>query len=99
MFRPILPFFTIFYESVTVGPTDTASYRDARTHLTRPDTRPSVACGWAGAVMPKNRRKSDFLRKRDGPTDRRTDGPTDQRTDGPTDRRTDTPSYRDARRI
>ena len=34
--------------------------------------------------MPKNRRKSDFLRKRDGPTDRRTNGPTDRRTDGRT---------------
>ena len=52
---------------------------------TRPDTRPSVTCGWAGAVMPKNRRKSYFLWKRDGPTDQRTDGPMDQWTNRPMD--------------
>ena len=33
----------------------------------QPDTRPSVACGWAGAVMLKNREK-----KNGGPTDRPT---------------------------
>ena len=49
---------------------------------TRPDTRPSVAQGWAGAVMLKNR-----YRKKTGY------GPTDGLTDGPRD----TPSYRDAR--
>ena len=42
---------------------------------TRPDTRPSVACGWAGAVMLKNRRKIYFYESiMDGPMDRRTDG-------------------------
>ena len=30
---------------------------------TRPDTRPSIACGWAGAAMPKNRRKNLFFTK------------------------------------
>ena len=43
--------------------------------LTRLDTRPSVACGWAGAVMLKNRRKS-CTKKNGGPKDRRTDGRT-----------------------
>ena len=50
--------------------------------LTRPDTRPSVACGWAGAVMLKNRRKSNFYQIG---TDQWTNEPIDQRTDGPTD--------------
>ena len=37
---------------------------------TRPDTRPSVAYGWAGAVMLKNRRKSYFYESvTNGPTD------------------------------
>ena len=40
---------------------------------TRPDTRRSVAHGWAGAVMLKNRyrKKTGY-----GPTDRRTKGHT-----------------------
>ena len=63
--------------------TDEASYRDVRTYLTRPDTRPSVAYGRAGAVMLNNRRKRYFY-----------ESVMDRRTDGPTDRRTDTPSYR-----
>ena len=50
---------------------------------TRPDTRPSVADGWAGAEM---RVFPLFdLMVTDGPMDRRTDRPTDLRTDGPTD--------------
>ena len=47
--------------------------------LTRPDTRPSVAYGWAGAVMLKNRGKSYFH---------------ESVTDGWTDGWTDTPFYR-----
>ena len=48
---------------------------------TRPDTRPSVAHGWAGAVMLKN-----CYRKKTGnrPTDRQTERPTDRPTDGRT---------------
>ena len=42
---------------------------------TRPDTRPSVACGWAEAVMLKNWQKRYFYESiMDGPMDRRTDG-------------------------
>ena len=54
---------------------------------TRPDTRPSVACSLAGAVMLKNRYfyKSVTDGPTDGPTDGRTDEPTDRRTNGPTD--------------
>ena len=49
---------------------------------TRPDTRPSVAYIWAGAVVLKNRRKSYFQESvTNGPTDRRTNGPMDQQTD------------------
>ena len=52
---------------------------------TRPDTRPSVAHGWAGAVMLKNRyRKKTGDRRTDRPTDRPTDGRTDRPTDGRT---------------
>ena len=48
---------------------------------TRPDTRPSVAYGWAGAVMLKNRRKRYFYESvTDGRTDGRTNGPTDGHT-------------------
>ena len=42
--------------------------------ITRPDTRPSVACGWAGAVMLKYQRKSCAKKKR--VTDGRTDTPS-----------------------
>ena len=62
---------------------DTASYRDNRTHLTRPDTWPLVAYGWAGAIMLKNRRKSYLYESM-------TDGRTDQRAD----QWMDTSSYR-----
>ena len=58
---------------------------------TRPDTRPSVADGWAGAEMQLSATKSvlkrsflHFSTRVHGPTD----GPTDRRTDGPTDGRT-----------
>ena len=51
-----------------------------RRKKTRPDTRTSVAYGWAGAVMLKNR----YRKKR----------VTDRPTDGWTDRPRDTPSYR-----
>ena len=44
---------------------------------TRPDTRPSVADGWAGAEM---RVFPTFQLERDGPTDQPTDQPTDGRT-------------------
>ena len=46
---------------------------------TRPDTWPSLACGWAGAVMLKNRGKSVFFTKAS-----RTNGLTDRRTNGRT---------------
>ena len=51
---------------------------------TRPDTRPPVADGWAGAEM------RVFPLFNSSVTDRRTDGPTNGRTDG----RTDKASYR-----
>ena len=52
---------------------------------TRPDTRPPVSDGWAGADM-----RVFALFDSCSPTDRPTDGPTDR----PTDRRTDKASYR-----
>ena len=52
--------------------------------VTRPDTRPSVADGWAGADM-------HILPLFDSMV---TDGPTDRRTDGRTVGRTDKASYR-----
>ena len=57
--------------------TDTPSFRDVWTHLkTRPDTRPSVAYGWAWAVMLKNQRKRYFYESvTNGRTDGLTDGP------------------------
>ena len=60
---------------------------------TRPDTRPSVADGWAGAEMKLSATKN--VLKRSFPHfSTRVHGPTDRRTDGPTDRRTDKASYR-----
>ena len=56
----------------TDGQTDRPSYRDAMTHLTRPDTRPPVADWWAGAAAHQ---------WTDRPTNQRTDGRTDGRTD------------------
>ena len=44
-------------------------------------------------TVPKNLDSQEFLRRRNGPTERPTDGRTDGRSDG----RTDRPSYRDAR--
>ena len=58
---------------------------------TRPDTRPPVADGWAGAEMRVFPLFNSSVT--DGPTDQRTDRPTD----GPTDGRTDIACYRDAR--
>ena len=55
----------------------------------RPDTRPSVADGWAGAEMQLfatrnvlERWFSHFSTGADGPTDQRTNGRMDRRTDG-----------------
>ena len=48
-------------------------YKNARMHLTRPDTRPSVAYGWAGGSNAQKSTKTLFLRKRDQWTDGRTD--------------------------
>ena len=67
---------------------------------TRPDTRPSVADGWAGAEMhvftlfdsivtEGNARFHTFRLDRY----RRTNGPTDGQTDGRTDGRTYVPTY------
>ena len=79
----------LWMDGLTDGQTDRSmdgwmdgpSYRDARTHLTRLDTRPSVA----GTVMLKNQQKRYFY-----------ESMTDGWMDGPTDQRMDTPSYRDA---
>ena len=67
------------------GRMDTPSYRDARKHLTRPDTWPPVAYAWAGAVMLKNRQKCYFNEsvinlRTDRQMDRQTDRSTDERT-------------------
>ena len=67
----------------TDRPTDTAYYRDARTHLkTRPDTRPPVADGWAGAEM------RVFPLFNSSVTDQRTGQRTNQQTSQRTDQRT-----------
>ena len=58
--------------------------KDGKKRGTRPDTRPSVAAGWAGAEMRVFPLFDSMVT--DGPTD----GPTDRRTDG----RTDKASYR-----
>ena len=68
----------------TDGQTDTASYRDARTHL-------KMMWGWfVSGITLYCRLFTKALR-----TDGQTDGPTEQQQ--PTDGRTDTASYRDAR--
>ena len=60
----------------TDGPTGAGRCRVACLWLTRPDTRPPVADGWAGAFS--------HFSTRAWRTGRRTNGPTDQRTDGRT---------------
>ena len=55
---------------------------------TRPDTRPPVVDGWAGAEM------RVFPLFNSSVTDRPTDQPTDRPTDQATDGRTDKASYR-----
>ena len=50
--------------------------KEGRHEETRPDTRPSVADGWAGAEI------RVFPLFNSSVTDQRTDGPTDGRTDG-----------------
>ena len=83
---------------LTDGPTDIASYNDARTHLKRVYKFTSYLLkGKQGRIhdircvpILHNDIFSGFYKS---VTDRR----TDRRTDRPTDGRTDTPSYRDAR--
>ena len=61
---------------------DKASYRVASPRLksgTRPDTRPSVADGWAGAEM-QVFPLFDSITSTDRPTDQPTNQPTNQRT-------------------
>ena len=67
---------------------DIAGNRLACTRLTRPDTRPPVADGWAGVEM---RIFPLFISSM---TDRRTNQPNNQPTNQPTNRRTDKASYR-----
>ena len=52
--------------------------KDTESEVTRPDTRPSVADGWAGAEMRVFPLFDSMVT--DGPTDRPTDRPTDGRT-------------------
>ena len=56
---------------------------DRRGDVTKPDTRPLVTYGWAGAVILKNWRKRYFY---ESVTDGGTNGRMDQRTDTPSDR-------------
>ena len=55
------------------------SLNDGQLDRTRPDTRPSVADGWAGAEM-RIFTLFDSCSRTDGPTDGQTDGPMDGHT-------------------
>ena len=61
--------------------TDISHILQVDRHKTRPDTRPSVADGWAGVEMRVFPLFNSIIMDRR--TDRRTNGPTDQRTNGP----------------